>query len=156
MPAVYTRDKGGEAPKKDVSSSSKGDVLTTWKAAGWIDFTIERAAGWIGQQTNDEPVKQFPSPAAKEENNGTSDALVIDKHQLKQEKKKAKKLKKMLYKIVREAAAKATLLHFKRKVADAEKELAKRTAKTFAYSRKCEETVVRLEQSEKEWDDWEA
>ena len=152
MPAVYTRDKGGEVSKKDVSSS-KGGVPTTWKDAGWIDFTIERAAGWIGQQTNDESVKQFPSSAAKEENNGTSDALVIDKHQLKQEKKKAKKQKGLLYKIAREAAAKATLLHFKRKVVDAEKELAKRTAKTFAYSRKCEGT---LEQNEKAWDDWEA
>ena len=155
MPAVYTRDKGGKDPEKNVSSP-KGDVPTTWKAAGWIDFTIERAADWIGQQTNDEPVKQFPSPAAKEENNGTSDALVIDKYQLKQEKKKAKKQKGLLYKIAREAAAKATLLHFKRKVVDAEKELAKRTAKAFAFSRKCEETVARLEQNEKAWDDWEA
>ena len=155
MPAVYTRDKGGKDPEKNVSSP-KGDVPTTWKAAGWIDFTIERAADWIGQQTNDEPVKQFPSPAAKEENNGTSDELVIDKHQLKQEKKKAKKLKKMLYKIVREAAAKAMLLSLKRRVADAEKALSKRTEKTFAYERKCKEAVIRLEPRENEWDDWDA
>ena len=146
MPAVYNRDKGGEVSKKDVSSS-KGGVPTTWKDAGWIDFTIERAAGWIGQQANDESVTQPSSSVAKDENDATAEAPAIDKYERKKAKKLAKKQKKLFYKIAREAAAKAMLLYFQMEVVPAAKELEKRTMKTRVFSRKCEE-------NEKAWDDW--
>ena len=107
-PAVYTRDKGAEAQKKDVPSSSKGNANPS-------------------------------SSAGKEENDATSEVPVIDKYERKKAKKQAKKQKELFYKIAREAAAKAALLYFQKKVASAAKELEKRTMKTRVFGA---------------WDDW--